>query len=117
MRLDANVPPQVRRGVEQMLEQDDIFFVFMGLFGMAGDRPGDEDYFLRLSGRQADDGTKEAQQQERNAMRLAAIHMWFQECDRFAAADKGRHGCCLQASQLKQTFRRVESDLARGCPP
>src|SRR5216117_2155137 len=118
MRLDANVALQVRRGVEQMLEQDDILFVFVGLFGMAGNRSGNEDYFLRFASLEADEGTKETQKEEGKPVELRTSHSRCRECEGFPAADKTKKS--LQGSRFRQTFRRVESDhrcLARGTSP
>ena len=48
MGFDAHFALQIRRGVEQMLEQDDVLFVFMRLLRMACDGPGDEEDFFRF---------------------------------------------------------------------
>ena len=48
MRLDEHLALQIGRSVEQVFEQDDIFFVFVRLLRMAGNGSGDEHDFLRM---------------------------------------------------------------------
>src|SRR5947208_11406821 len=92
MRLDAHLAEQVGRGVEQMLEQDDVFFVFVRFFWVAGDRAGDEHDFFGALGREAGERAEAEQQSERNPERekLAATHRRCRECGPSSPGNKNK---------------------------
>ena len=62
--LDARFALEVGRRVEEVLEQDDVLFVFVGLFGMTGDRSGDEDDFPGWIGGEAGERGETKQQHQ-----------------------------------------------------
>jgi hypothetical protein len=50
MSFNPDLAAEVRRSLEEVFEQDDILFVFVRLFGMAGDRSGEQDDLPGLVG-------------------------------------------------------------------
>ena len=92
MRLDTHFALQVGRGVEQMLEQDDVFFVFVRFFRVAGDRTGDEHDFFWALGREVDERAEAERQSERNPEqeKLAATHRRCRECGPSSPGNKNK---------------------------
>ena len=62
--LDAGFALEIGRRIEEVLQQDDVLFVFVRLFRMAGDRSGDEDDFPGLVGGKAGERGETKQQQQ-----------------------------------------------------
>src|SRR6266496_3193910 len=66
MRFDADLARKVRRRFEQVLQQDDIFLVFVRLLGMTGDGSGDEHDLFRPLGCETDERAKAKGRHEEN---------------------------------------------------